>query len=67
MKETHEEKRLFDMKQTCAYLGISRTTVYRLMGDKQLTPVTIYGKLLFDKKDLDEFIEKAKRKTRIEK
>ncbi len=60
-------KRLFDVKQTCSYLGISRTTLYRLMKDGELTAITIYGKLLFDKKDLEDFIEKAKQKSKARK
>jgi len=55
-------ERLYGVKQTCSYLGISRTTLYRLMKDGELVAMTIYGKLLFDKNDLDGFIEKAKEK-----
>lgn len=63
-KEVDKLKRLLDVKETCSYLAISRTTLYRLMKDKELTAITIYGKLLFDRYDLDEFIEKAKQKGR---
>ncbi len=57
-------ERLYGVKETCSYLGISRTTLYRLMKDGELVAMTIYGKLLFDKNDLDGFIEKAKQKGR---
>lgn len=52
--------RLLTVKQTCTYLNISHTTLYRMIERKELTPVIIGGRTLFDKKDLDELIEKAK-------
>jgi excisionase family DNA binding protein len=60
-------KRLYDVKETCSYLGISRTTLYRMMKDAEILPITIYGKLLFDKNDLDAFIENAKGKAKARK
>ena len=52
--------RLLTVKQTCSYLNISHTTLYRMVERKEITPVSIGGRTLFDRKDLDEMIEKAK-------
>ena len=53
-------KRLLTVKETCTYLCISHTTVYRMIAGKELHPVNIGGRTLFDRKDLDDLIEKAK-------
>ncbi len=54
------ESRLLTVKQTCSYLNISHTTLYRMIERKEITPVNIGGRTLFDRKDLDELIERAK-------
>ena len=56
-----EIKRLFTVKEACTYLGISRMSLYRMMERKEISPVKIGNRTLFDKRDLDEFIEKAKK------
>ena len=53
-------KRLLTVKQACAYLSISHTTLYRMIAGKEIAPVLIGGRTLFDRKDLDDLIEKAK-------
>jgi excisionase family DNA binding protein len=58
-----KEQRLLTVTQACHYLNISRTTLYRMMKDKNILPVPLVpGRTLFDKKDLDALIEEAKRK-----
>jgi excisionase family DNA binding protein len=52
--------RLLTVKQACTYLNISHTTLYRMIERKEIAPVIIGGRTLFDKSDLDELIEKAK-------
>lgn len=59
-KKAGQEKRLFTVNDTCAYLSISRMSLYRLIQQKKLLPLTIAGRTLFDRKDLDEFIERSK-------
>jgi excisionase family DNA binding protein len=59
-KDVVIEKRLFTVNDTCAYLSISRMSLYRLIQQKKLSPLTISGRTLFDRKDLDEFIERSK-------
>jgi len=56
-----EEKRLFTVHEACTYLSISRMSLYRMMERKEISPVKIGNRTLFDKRDLDEFIEKAKK------
>ncbi len=53
-------KRLFTVNQACTYLSISRMSLYRLIRNGEIIPVNIGGRTLFDRKDLDELIEKAK-------
>jgi excisionase family DNA binding protein len=52
--------RLLTVKQACTYLNISHTTLYRMIERREIVPVIIGGRTLFDRKDLDELIEKAK-------
>mgnify|MGYP000899334590 FL=1 len=56
-----EVKRLFTVSQACTYLSISRMSLYRMMERKEIAPVKIGGRTLFDRKDLDELIERAKK------
>jgi len=58
---TEETKRLFTVNEACIYLSISRMSLYRMMERKEITPVKIGNRTLFDKRDLDEFIEKSKK------
>jgi len=54
------EKRLFTIKEASEYLGISVNALYCRVCRKQIPFVKI-GKLLrFDKKDIDNWIEKQK-------
>jgi excisionase family DNA binding protein len=53
-------KRLLTVKAACNYLSISRTTLYRMIEQKEIPVVNIGGRTLFDKKDLDQLIEKSK-------
>jgi excisionase family DNA binding protein len=54
------DKRLLTVKQVCNYLSVSHTTVYRMIERKELSPITIGGRTLFDKKDIDNLIETAR-------
>jgi excisionase family DNA binding protein len=40
--------------------ALSRTTLYNIIERKETTSVNIGGRRLFDRKDLDELIERAK-------
>jgi excisionase family DNA binding protein len=52
--------RLLTVKQACSYLNISHTSLYRMIERKEISPVIIGGRTLFDIRDLDAMIEKAK-------
>jgi excisionase family DNA binding protein len=56
-----EMKRLFTVKETCTYLSISRMSLYRMIERREITPVNIGGRTLFDRKDVDSLIENSKR------
>lgn len=65
-----EQPRLLDITATAAYLGgISTWTIRALVADGHLRPVRLPSlrdknsngrRLLFDRRDLDEFIEKRR-------
>ncbi len=52
------QKEIFTLEETCAYMGISKSTKYKLTS--QTKSITFYkptGKLIyFKQKDLDEFM-----------
>ena len=54
------ERRLLSVKEACFYLHLSRTTLYHMIERKEILPVVIGGRTLFDKNDLDELIENVK-------
>ena len=54
------ERRLLSVKEAGHYLHLSRATLYHMIERKEIIPVNIGGRTLFDRKDLDELIEKAK-------
>jgi excisionase family DNA binding protein len=60
MGMAEDQKRLFTIKEACAYLAISRMSIYRLIRTKELVPVTLAGRTLIDKADLDRLVERAK-------
>ena len=53
-------RRLLSVKEACYYLHLSRATLYHMIKRKEIVPVSIGGRTLFDRKDLDEMIEKVK-------
>jgi excisionase family DNA binding protein len=55
--------RLFDVRAACFYLGIGRSQLYNLMGEGKLVPVKIGKRVLFDRTDLDRFVDKLKSKS----
>lgn len=47
-------------KQTMEYLNISRTTLWKWVNEDGLPQITKGGITLYDRKDIDEFLEKYK-------
>ena len=48
--------------EAAAYLRLSRTHIYRLVGEGDLESYSIGGKTLLKKDDLDAWVEKGKRR-----
>jgi excisionase family DNA binding protein len=55
-----EASRLLTVKETCLYLRISPPTLYRMIERRELGPVKIGKRTLFDREDLDKYIDAAK-------
>lgn len=55
------ERRLLDYKSAAAYLSISLRGMKGLAADGKIRKVLIGHRVLFDKDDLDAFIDKIKR------
>ena len=55
-----ETSRLLTVKEACTYLRISAPTLYRMLERQELVPVKIGKRTLFDKKDLDVYIDASK-------
>jgi predicted DNA-binding transcriptional regulator AlpA len=58
----HFEKRLLNVEEAAAYLGLSRRTLYNGVGPKSKTPFPVRAKrigtrVLFDRQDLDRYID----------
>ena len=53
---------LLTVNEAAGYLRISRPMLYRVLRGKRLRRLKIRGRTLFDKKDLDRFIEDSKDK-----
>lgn len=55
------ERRLLDYAHTAAYLGISLRSAKELARNDKFPKVQIGHRVLFDKADLDAYIERVKR------
>jgi len=60
LESMEETSRLLTVKETCLYLRISPPTLYRMIDRKELVPVKIGKRTLFDRTDLDKYIDAAK-------
>ena len=58
MKKIPELRRLINAKEASQYLSLSMDTVYRMASLKKLPYLKIGGRVLFDVKALDQWIEK---------
>jgi excisionase family DNA binding protein len=55
-----KERRLFSVNEACHYLHLSRATLYHMIERREIIPVSIGGRTLFDRKDLEELVERSK-------
>jgi excisionase family DNA binding protein len=58
---TDVERRLLNYERAAAYLGVSVRTMKSLAADGKVVKIPLCGKVLFDRADLDAFIDKTKR------
>ena len=55
------ERRLMDYTRLAAYLGVSQRTAKQLAADGEIRKVQIGHRVLFDRADVDAYIERVKR------
>lgn len=56
------EVRLLSAQQAAAYLGVSRQTIYELINNNLLGPLRIGKRTLFDRFELDRFVDVLQQK-----
>lgn len=54
-------RRLLTYKKLAEYLGVSLRTAKQLAADDEVPKVRIGGRVLFDRTDVDSYIERIKR------
>ncbi len=62
LDSTSTVRRLFSVQESAAYLGVSAWTMRRLGWNGEISEVKIARRTLFDREDLDRFIERSKRR-----
>ena len=55
------ERRMFPRKAAAHYLGISLRSLDALAADGQIAKTPIAGRVLYDRTDLDAYVERVKR------
>ena len=53
-----QEKPLLTVEEACQFLGLSRSTVYRLIADGELRLIKVYNRSLIARRDLDGYVER---------
>ena len=53
-----QEKPLLAIGDACQLLGLSRSTVYRLIADGELRLIKVYNRSLIARRDLDGYVER---------
>jgi excisionase family DNA binding protein len=53
-----QEKPLLTIGDACQFLGLSRSTVYRLVADGELRLIKVYNRSLIARRDLDGYVER---------
>ena len=56
-----QEKPLLTIGDACQFLGLSRSTVYRLIADGELRLIKVYNRSLIARRDLDSYVERLVR------
>lgn len=58
--DSNSERRCFGRAEAADYLGVSRRFVDRLAATKQIRSFKLGRRLMFDRADVDEFVESLK-------
>lgn len=58
---TTRERRLFPRADAAYYLGISLRTLDQLKKDGKVVPTILAGRTVYDRHDLDSYVERVKR------
>ena len=53
-----QEKPLLTIGEACQFLGLSRSTVYRVIADGELRLIKVYNRSLIARRDLDGYVER---------
>ena len=53
-----QEKPLLTIGDACQFLGLSRSTVYRLIADGEIRLIKVYNRSLIARCDLDGYVER---------
>ena len=57
------ETQCFDMLEACRFLGVSKSTLYRIMRSREIGFITISGHRKFKRSDLEKYIEENSKKA----
>jgi excisionase family DNA binding protein len=57
---------IFNIEQAADYLGLAKSTLYKMTSSRMIPHSKISGKIIFKRSELDELITKHKIKTRQE-
>ena len=61
--ERPPERRLLDYQHLATYLSVSLRTAKQLAADDEIPKIRIGHRVLFDRVDVDAFIERLKRRS----
>ena len=53
-----QEKPLLTIGDACQFLGLSRSTLYRLIADGEIRLIKVYNRSLIARRDLDGYVER---------
>lgn len=62
-RDTEYVERLLSVRQVCDLLGVSRPSIYRLMGSGELPVVKIGDRSLFRPRDVEALVDRSTRQA----
>ena len=58
-----DERRLLTVAETCKILNVKKTKLYDMVSKKEIAHIKLGAKIMFDKDDIEKFIESNKVKV----